>query len=391
MFKVQSLFEQCPKGGMLSYELSIPVDTANRDTAVSVELPEGDKKVVELQDGCVRIQRKDGPGLWRFHIKMHSPDDGEKVWDYHIIDVGILEESEEEFRNDICESVERLYHTPANKVDEEMEKLSRKHKGRDIPEIAKLFCLRDNKAVFPMLQRYLQKRELRPYLELVASAAAQKVYDDRGVDFAMYNTGLSILDNVYIKPHEKGWLYLKILSSPKISSLIESRFSPRIVDMLIKCTKQSDKAFTLHVCESLCRRYPHKVPALCKIFAAWGHKDGIKYVLPSLEGNQEYASPVCDLLKSFNYTEAAPLLREVLSCTTFEKGGKYLIETLAEWKDPEAVDVILEKLEMETNPINVGHIMRAVKKYQNPALKEKLQKIQDESPERKAQVIERHL
>jgi hypothetical protein len=399
MFRLQSIFEQCPDGGALSYELSIPVKTSTRDFKASILLPEGGVEEAPLENGKISIRREDGAGLWRFDVRLQSANGDGVTYDSNIIDVIILEEASEEIRQEVEKSIAAIkinpgiYSHPSTIVAESLAKESKilhdKFGGGEIPEIIRRMCL-DRKSnlwqTIVLLQSLITKPAARPYWSIIGAACSDILC---GFPYGSRTTALTLLHQLMLKPAEKWLFYLRVLSEANDAQFRgDGSVIHDVVRQLVVNTPPSNKGITLQVCELICEQDPSKISAISDLFSKWGHKDGIPRILQWLETNPDLANSICQLLKVCNYREATPTLRSVLSLTTFDRGGSALMETLSGWKDKEAIDLILEKLELDVDKYHVGQLVEYLGRFADISLVERVKKIQAESQDEKAKAVE---
>jgi len=397
MFRLQSLFETCPHKGSLSYELTIPVSNVTDKYKTIVVTPEGETIKLTLENGQAKISRHDGPGVWRFDIRIVSVSDENSVIESNIIDAVILEESPE----NICEELKNAIasmgpsisgdssYSGGRNVAAEAAELYRKTQGAELPEVLKTICFeRGNNTTLwrhlLLLETLMGKAVSKPYRPVIAELVTEILCTVS--QYFILGSTWQILLNLPIRHNEKWIYYTRILTDSGVNNIYS-----HAVQELINATPPEIRPVILRVAEEIYDQDIHKVDYISRLFQQWNHKEGIPFLLSALEINPKFSKSVCDTINSLDYREAIPQLRNILSIVTMEHGGKPLAELLSSWKDEETKNILIEKLKMEINSTYINFLLGALKKYDDDTIKNTILDIKDQSAKEKAETIDKYM
>lgn len=387
MFKLQSLFAECPAGGSISYEITIPVENMSPDLSVTVDAPDGKKNEPEISGNVIKLTRHDGPGLWRFDVRLRSKANPDVLFDNHIIDVVILEETDEAVRVAVDKALNRISGSNKNEVAQALHK---EMNGNEIPEVVRRLCfMKEEKNYWWscfLLEWLIDKPKTRHFYHIIAEITSDIQCTSQNASIAL--CAKNILDRSVIKPQDKWIYFLRILTETPISingtgygwcSLAATSLSAQ--------TPKDFQTIVLQVAEEILQSDPSKASDIAILFKNWNHIKGIPLLLAVLEMDLSHAPAVCSVIEACNYREATSFLREILSITTVGKGGSPIIRLLSNWGDEESIDIMLDKLERESNAPDMKIIVEGLKKFNNPSIKDRIKKIQANSSEEKAKYI----
>ena len=107
--------------------------------------------------------------------------------------------------------------------------------------------------------------------------------------------------------------------------------------------------------------------------------------------NPQISHSVCAAVSACDYREAIPLLRDIFSMITMDRGGTPIANLLSMWKDEESKEMLIEKLHMETNNSQIGNLMKALKEYGNSSIKDTILEIKEQFPEAKVKAIDNYI
>lgn len=392
MFKLQSLFETCPKNGTVSFQLSIPFSGLDDRYQAFAYLPDGSIVNLPVTDGCAIIERIEGPGLHRFDIRIADAGNRESVLEWNYIDVVILEECADEVRKEFDKAISSVrassIGTVEDRVKKAVESLHQITKGAELPEVLRQIWCKTGDAFslwcnLQVVQSFLDRLTTKPFFGVIAETATEVL--STVVDPNLLRTAYDILDRIPLRPDEKWFYFLRTLTDADKAADGQVNLA---VSQLATITPKKIRPTVLQVAERLCETRLYKVPHVARLFGSWNYKEGIPFLLGALEMNVGLSGPVCSVIQACNYREAMPTLRELLPVVPMSNGGIAIAQLLGSWKDTESLELLLDKLESEPAGHYVSYLIGSLKNYGESAVRKKIEDIMSRAPDPKAKNIE---
>lgn len=395
MFRLQSLFETCPKNGTVSFQLTIPFSGLGDRYQAFAYLPDGAVIDLPVADGCAVIERTEGQGLHRFDIRIAEAGNREAVAEWNYVDVVILEECDDEVRDELDKAISSIRNSTVgtyyDRVKIAAESVNQITKGAELPEVLRqIWCKKGDSVTLwsnlLILQTFLDRLSAKPFFGIIAETVTAVLCAP--VDINLANTAYNILDRIVLPPNEKWTFLLRILT--EAGGAAESKVN-LAVQQLVAITPKQMRPTVLQVAELLCETSLDKVPYVARLFESWNHRGGIPLLLGALEMNVGLSAPVCAAIQACNYREAMPTLREILPVVPMAAGGVAVAQLLGAWKDTESLELLLDKLERESADQYISTLIGSLKNYGEDTVRKRIEEIMSCAPEPKARYIEEQL